>query len=183
MRFAQDSPKPANGRQAPDRQSTEDGPAPNATADLEQTEKTMPDVPKQLLNQLRELGEYLSYFVTAKIDIAKLSLRHVVLWAVLAALGFFVVSALIAIASLLMLSGIAEGLGGLFGNRPWVGNFITGSLLLAGLGLGLYCTVVQWNRFARERTAEKYERRQARQQAQFGRHVADRAAATTAQKK
>lgn len=182
MRVDRDSPKPANGQQTPDRPSTEDGPAPNSMDDFEQTE-TIPNGPNQFLNQFRELGEYLSYFVTAKIDIVKLSLRHVVLWVVLASLGIVAVGGLIVIASWLTLSGIAEALGGLFGNRPWVGNFITGSVLLAGLGLGLYCTVVQWNRFARERTAEKYERRQARQQAQFGRHVADPAATTTPQKK
>jgi hypothetical protein len=131
---------------------------PNNTDGGEPAERTIPDELKLLLKQFRELGVYFSYLVSAKTDSVKLSLRHVVLWVVLAALGFIAVGGLIVIACWLMLSGLAEGLGGLFGNRSWVGSFMTGFLLLAGVWLGMYYMVAKRNRMARERTAQKYER-------------------------
>jgi hypothetical protein len=158
MKVNRDSPKPTNGRHTPERPITGGGSAPNNTDDGEQGERTIPDELKLLFKQFRELGVYFSYFVTAKTDSVKLSLRYLVLWVVLAALGFVAVGGLIVIASWLMLSGLAEGLGGLLGNRAWAGSFITGILLLAGLGLGICCTVAIRNRIARERTAQKYER-------------------------
>jgi hypothetical protein len=126
--------------------------------DLGQADRTIPDELKLLLKQFRDLGEYFSYFVTAKTDSVKLSLRYVILYVVFAALGFVTVGGLIVIASWLMLSGVAEGLAELFGNRSWAGSLMTGFLLLAGLGLGTYYTLAHRNRIARERTAQKYER-------------------------
>ena len=158
MRVDQDSAKPTNGRHTPDHRFTGDGAAPEATDDIEQAEKTIPDELKLLLKQVRELASYFSYFVTAKTDSVKLSLRDVVLWVVLAALGFVAVGGLIVIASWLMLSGMAQGLAELFGNRSWLGSLVTGFLLLAALGLGMYFATVKRNRIARERTAQKYER-------------------------
>ena len=61
--------------------------------------------------------------------------------AVVAAMGFVTVAGLMVIAIWLLLSGIAEGLGVLFGDRPWLGNAVTGFLLGAGLGLGMHYTV------------------------------------------
>jgi hypothetical protein len=172
-----------NERHPPDHRLSGDGSAPNATDALEKGESTITDELTLLLKQFREFGEYFSYLVTAKTDSVKLSFRHFVLWVLLAALGFVALGGLIVIASWLLLSGIADGLGGLFGDRPWIGSLITGLLLLAGLGLGMYCAVARQSRIARERTAKKYERRKARQQAQFGQNVADRAAATISQNK
>ena len=179
MQVDRDSPKPTNGRHTAGHWFNGDGSVPNATDDLEQGEETKPDDLKLLLKQFRELGEYFSYFVTAKTDSVKLALRRIVLSVVMAALSFIAVGGLIVIAGWLMLSGMAEGLGELFGNRSWAGSLMTGFGLLAGLGLGMYYTSAKRNRIACERTAQEYERRQARQQAQFGQNVADRAAATT----
>jgi hypothetical protein len=158
MRVDQDSAKPTNGRHTPDHRFTRDGAAPEATDDIEQAETTIPDELKLLLKQVRELATYFSCFVTAKTDSVKLSLRYVVLWAVLAALGFVAVGGLIVIASWLMLSGMAQGLAELFGHQPWLGSLVTGFLLLAGLGLVTYCTLARRNKIARERMAQKYER-------------------------
>ena len=158
MRVDQDSPKSTNGRHTPEHPFTGDGSVPNNTDDGEQAERTIPDELKLLFKQFRELGVYFSYFVAAKTDSVKLSLRHAVLWVVFAALAFVAVGGLIVIASWLMLSGLAEGLGGLFANRSWVGSLLTGFLLLAGLGLGIYYVVAKRNRIARERMAQKYER-------------------------
>jgi hypothetical protein len=131
---------------------------PDKTVDPEQQERTKPEELKLLLKQFRELGEYFSYFVTAKMDTAKLSVRRVVLCVVLATFGFVAIAGLIVIASWLIVSGVAGGLSGLFGNRPWAGNFITGILLLGGLWLGTNFAMAKWNRIVREGTAKKYGR-------------------------
>jgi hypothetical protein len=185
MRVNRKSQASTNGQHAAKQRDDTNGAAPQAHDDHEPTEGPgpEPDVLKVLLKQFRELGEYFSYYVSAKTDSVKLSLRNVILWMVLAALGFVAVVALMVTASWLLLIGIAEGLSALCGDRSWAGNLMTGVLVLAGLGLATYYTLAKRARCSRERTVEKYENCQARQQARFGHDVAEQAAATTADKK
>jgi hypothetical protein len=171
---------PANEQNAPEYRSAEDVAAPKATEDdsathatddLEHAEVAEPDTLTLLVKQFHELGEYVSYYVTAKTDSAKLSVRNTVLWIALAAMGFIVVAALIITATWLLLNGIAEGVSVLLGGRVWVGNIVTGVLLLVGLGLAIYSTMTIRRITSRERVVCKYEQRQAQQQEQFGRNV------------
>jgi hypothetical protein len=106
-----------------------------------------------------------------------------VLWIASAALGFVTVAALIISASWFILSGMAQGLGVLFGDRLWLGKMTTGLLLAAALGLGMYYAVSKRIRASRERTVQKYEERQARQREQFGRDVSGQAAAPAYEKR
>lgn len=158
MRANRYSAKPMNGRHTPDHQGTECGPVPDNSDGRKEQEKTIPDELKLLVKQFRDLSEYFSYFVTAKTDSAKLSVRQFVLRAVLITFGFVATAGLIVIASWLILSGVAGGLAGLFGNRPWAGSFTTGILILGGLWLGTNFAMAKWNRIVREGTAKKYER-------------------------
>ena len=111
------SSKPTNGCPTTDYRFAARVSGPEATEEVEEGERTVSDELKLLLQQFRELGDSFSYFVTAKTDSVKLSLRHVVVWVALAALGFVAVGGLILVASWLILSGMAEGLAELFGNR------------------------------------------------------------------
>jgi hypothetical protein len=183
MKADRNSQTPGNGEHIPEHRSTGDASAPKATDDHPQTETTEPDALKLLLKQFRELAAYFSYYVTAKSDSAKLSLRNIGLWIVLGTLGFAVVVGVIITASWLLLVGIAEGLGVLFGGRLWAGNITTGFLLLAALGLVMYYAVRKRMKTSRERTVEKYEERQDRQHEEFGHDVSDQAAATPSDKK
>ena len=182
----------AKGQHTPEQRSTgdvaaskasEDASAPHATDDFEQGEAAEPDALKLLVKQLHELGEYVLYYLTAKTDSAKLSVRNTVLWISFAALGFVIVAGLIITATWLLLNGIAEGVSVFFGGRLWAGNIVTGILLLAGLGFAMYCTVAKHRITSRERVVRKYEQRQARQQAQFGRNVLDPTAVSASQKR
>jgi len=130
-----------------------------------------------LLRQFRELAEYFSYYLSAKADSAKLGLRNAVFSMTLAALAFVVVASLSVTATWLVLNGTAEGLGLLFGNRPWAGNLVTGLLVVAALAGGIYGIVIRLKKSAREGTVSKYENQQSRQQDRYGHNVADRAAA------
>lgn len=118
-----------------------------------------------LLDQGRAFFAALMDLATAKADGLKLSVRNALLSTTLAALGFIAVCGLIISASWLVLRGMAEGLGILFGGRPWLGAMVTGLLALAGLALGAYVMVTRWKTAARNRTIQKHEQRQARQRA------------------
>jgi hypothetical protein len=153
----------------------------DAEDNLNPAEGSEPDVLKLLLQQIHELGEYISYYAMAKADSVRLSLRNITLTIGLAGLGFVACAALIATASWLLLIGVAEGLGALCGERPWIGNLTTGVLVFAGLGVATYLAIARRGRLSRERTSKKYEKRQAQQFARFGRNTA-RPTATTGEK-
>src|SRR4029077_17384658 len=120
---------------------------------------------------------YFMYYLSARADSARLGLRNALFSMTLAALAFVVIASLSVTATWFVLNGAAEGLGVLFGNRPWAGSLVTGLLLVAGLGGAIYGIVIRLKRTAREGTVKKYENRQARQKVRFGNNVADRAAA------
>jgi len=134
-----------------------------------------------LLRQFKELGEYFSYYLSARADSARLGLRNALLNMALGGLAFVVVAGLSVAATWFVLNGAAEGLGVLFGNRPWAGSLVTGLLVAAGLGGGMYGIVIRLKKTAREGTVAKYENRQTRQQVRYGHNVADRAAANGAE--
>jgi len=176
-------PTGRNGHDAASHPASGDAPAPQVPVDLdakaadEQAQMPETDAFVLLLRQLRELCEYVSYYFSARADSAKVGLRNVLLGMTLAALAFVVVAGLCVSAVWLVLMGTAEGLGVLFGNRPWAGNLLTGLLLVAGLGGGICGIVIKLKKTARERTVAHYENRQSRQQVRYGHNVADRAAA------
>lgn len=185
------SRKPSNGQHPPAHrsaedvaasQATEDVSAPHETDDLEPGAVAEPGVLKLLVKQLHELEEYASYYVAAKTDSARLSLRNAVLRMSFAVLGFVVIAGLIITGAWFVLEGTAEGVSALFGGRLWVGNIVTGALLLVGMGLALYCAVAIRRTASRKRVVRKYEQRQARQRARFGRSAAEPTAVTPSPK-
>jgi len=133
---------------------------------------------KLLLRQVRELEEYFLHFVAAKTDLLKVSLRSTVLEVAQGALWFVAISGSLVIAAWFVLSGLAGGLGVLFGGRLWLGELMAGILFLAGLGLGMHFAVGKNKKSFLERMVAKYEARRAQQQSEFGRSASDRAART-----
>lgn len=159
-------------------QSTENSQSPHVTNGREPSAMTVADAWRLLQEQVRELKEYLLYYVSAKSDKVKIRLRNTVLWIVISALGFMTFVGFLITAGWFALNGIAGGVGVLCGDRLWLGNLVTGVLTLLGLGLGIYCTAVNQMRVSRNRTIQKYEERQARQKSEFGHNVCDQAART-----
>ena len=127
-------------------------PAAKTNGKHNQTKATESDVLKRLPRQSRESRDYLSCHVNTTTGSTNGSVQNASRWMVFAAMGFMAVAGLIVVASWLMLSGIAQGLGVLLGDRSWLGNAVTGFLTLAGLGLSMYYTVVRRKRTSRERT-------------------------------
>lgn len=178
---------PTNGRHRPGHPSPTDRAAPKqsgresapkAAENGKPAETPEPDAVSLLVKQFRELGEYFSYYAAAKTDSLRLATRNALFGVALAALGFVAVSGFILVASWFLLSGLAEGLAALMGGQLWLGHVICGMFALLGVWLGLYAAWAYRKRVSRERTLNKYEQRQARQRAHFGRDVRDQSAGT-----
>ncbi len=145
----------------------------NVSTDSAQQKLTEREELKLLHKQFQELREYVSYYAAARADSVKCFVRNAIGRLVLAALGFVAVAALIVMASWLVLSGISQGAGALFGDQAWIGTLLTGVVALAAVGLGMLCAASMRRNASRKRTVRKYETRNGRQRARFGRDVRD----------
>lgn len=162
------------------REATRTLPTADAAADAAQQPLGKRRALKLLLRQFAELREYASYYAVARIDSAKAFVRSTVASMVVAALGFVAVAGLILMASWLVLSGLAEGLGTLFGAHAWMGALLTGVAALGSVGIGVLCVVAARRSNARKRMVEKHEARQACQRTRFGRDAHNRKPAPVA---
>ena len=120
----------APGYGAPEPGENGDGSTQKKIDDSKKTERSEHDAVTLLLKQFQELREVFSYYLTAKTDGVKLSLRNSLYWIVSASLGLVAISGVIVTANWFVLSGTSEGLGVLFGGRMWAGRIIAGSLVL-----------------------------------------------------
>ncbi len=128
--------------------------------------------------RLSELAEYVSYFISAKVDGIKLTMRNVAIFAALGVVGLIAAGAMVVSSVVLVCYGIARGLAVLFGGRVWLGDLVTGILLLALIAGGAYFGLKSIGKSSRERTAKKYAARQQQQRAKFGQDVRQRAGDT-----
>ena len=123
-----------------------------------------------------ELKEYASYYLTAKVDGFKRTLRNLGLYAALGVVGLLVGGAIVATAAGLLVVGIAEGLGRLFGDRYWLGDLVTGVIVLGAVGGAVWFMMKKLTGTWRSQTIRKYEQRKQTQRVRFGHTVNDRAA-------
>src|SRR5687767_9373499 len=126
---------------------------------------------KAAQRRLQELQEYVSYFISAKTDSIKLTVVNGVIYAALGVVGLFAGATLVVTAVVLACIGVAGALAALFGNRPWLGNLITGVLLLGILGAAVVIGLKKLTGASKERTLKKYAARQQQQRAKFGADV------------
>jgi len=129
-----------------------------------------------------ELKEYAAYYLSAKIDSIKLTVRNLGVYAVLGIVGLIAFSTLVSTAVVLLLVGLSLGLGHLMGDRLWLGGVIVGVLVLAGIGVGAYIGMSALTKSFKRNTVRKYEQRQNWQRGQFGRDVNQAAAAAERKK-
>ena len=141
------------------------------TADEQSPAEAFADVK----TRVAELTEYAGYFLSAKVDGIKLAIRNAGVYAALGAVGLFAGGALVATAVVLLLRGIAGGLGTLFGGRLWLGELVTAVVFLALIGGGAVFALRRMTAASRERTVKKYESRKQQQRARYGTDVGQRA--------
>jgi hypothetical protein len=126
---------------------------------------------KAAQRRLQELQEYVSYFISAKTDALKLTLVNAGLYAALGIVGLFAGATLVITAVVLACIGVAGALAALFGNRPWLGNLVTGVLLLGIVAAVILIGLKKLTGASKERTLKKYAARQQQQRAKFGADV------------
>jgi hypothetical protein len=129
---------------------------------------------------LNELKEYASYYVAAKVDGVKRTVRNIGLYAVLGIVALIAGGAIVATAAGLLIVGLAEGLARLFGDRPWLGDLVTGILVLGAIGVAAWMMMNKLTNSWRSQTVKKYEQRKQSQRERFGHDVPQRAAESAA---
>src|SRR5687768_5258397 len=93
---------------------------------------------KGALGALGEAKEYLGYFVSAKLDGIKLSLRNVGIYAALGLVGLAAGIALLATTIVLLLTGLAGAIGAIWDpDIPWAGALIVGGVILLAVALAV----------------------------------------------
>ena len=142
-----------------------------ATADAPPTEAL-----KAAGQFLSELKTYVGHYLAIKADGLKLSLKRLVLFIGLGLVGLVVGGGLLITAAVLLLMGIANGIGKLFEpDQPWVGQLVVGLLVLGGALLATWMALKKITNSSRAATVAKYERKHSEQRAQLGHDVVERA--------
>jgi hypothetical protein len=134
------------------------------------------DALKDIGLRLGEIKEFASYYLAAKLDGYKVSLRNLGIYAALGIVGLIAGSAIITTAAVLLLVGLAWGLGDLLWDKLWLGALIVGLLVLGGLAGGIIFFMKKLTNTSRKRLVEKYENRQRDQRINFGEDVRGRRA-------
>lgn len=125
--------------------------------------------------RLAELREYIGYFISAKADSLKATLRNAGIYAALGLLAAVMGATFIVVASTLLLIGAAHGIGAAFGDRYWLGDLIIGVVVLGAVTAGAFLGLKMLTGSSRKKTVEKYETRQHEQRRRYGHDVKQRA--------
>src|SRR5260221_2932183 len=92
----------------------------------------------RIKGDIDELKEYASYYVAAKVDGVKRTVRHIGLYEALGVVGLIAGGAIVATAAGVLIVGLGQGLSRLVGDRHWLGDIVTGIVVLALIGVGAW---------------------------------------------
>jgi hypothetical protein len=130
---------------------------------------------KEAASRFAELKEFAAYYVAAKLDGVKVTVRNVGIYAALGIVGLIAASAVITTAVVLLLVGLAMGIGKIFNpDQYWVGAVVVGLLVLGGLAGGIIFGLKKLTNTFRKQLVQKYENRQRDQRTNFGEDVRGR---------
>jgi hypothetical protein len=100
----------------------------------------------------------------------------IVLWTLLGiALALAGLTAII-VAIVMVLTGLARGVGLLLGEQDWAGLLVIGIGVLGLIAAAGYISIRAWSRRLARATEEKYERRREKERSELGSDVLQRAA-------
>jgi hypothetical protein len=169
-------PPPPGGREHPAPHVAPTG----AGASEEDARNPAAEAFQRIKGDINELKEYAGYYVAAKVDGVKRTVRNIGLYAALGVVGLIAGGAIVATAAGLLIVGLAEGLGRLFGDRYWLGDIVAGLLVLGAVGAGAWVMMNKLTNTWRSQTLKKYEQRKQSQRERFGHDVSQRAAEAAA---
>lgn len=132
---------------------------------------------RQALNEVQELKQYASQYLSAQADRFRLSVRKVIVAAVLGILALLVGISVVVVAVSLMLIGLSGAIATSLGGRVWAGHLIVGGGVLLVLALGSWLGVRMFFASSRTSTIKRYESRIAHQRQSHGHDARERSAA------
>jgi len=137
---------------------------------------TADETPREAISdaatRFAELKAYIAQYAAARADAMKLSIRKVVLLAIMGVLGLIVGGALLVTAAVIIVTGLAQLIGHLLGDRLWAGNLIVGFLMLGLVALGAWLVVRKMTNASHTATVNRYERRLKQQRVTLDGHDA-----------
>jgi hypothetical protein len=125
--------------------------------------------------KLAELKEYVAYYAAVRVDMLKVTIRNLGIYAALGVVGLIAAGAMVVTAVVLLLQGIAGAFAQLIPRFPWLGNLITAVLVLGAMAVGIVIVMKKLTGTFRSQTVKKYEERTRRERQQFGHDVHERA--------
>jgi hypothetical protein len=117
--------------------------------------------------QFAEVRDYVAFYLRTRAELFRLSVRNFLFVSVLTFTAVLLAAALIVTAVVLLCRGVAEGLTLLFGGYAWVGDLVTGVLLLVVVIAAIYGVITKIASSWKRKTFVDYaaqKRRQRRQQ-------------------
>lgn len=135
------------------------------------------DAVKEAASRFAELKEYAGYYVAAKVDGIKVSLRNIAIYIALGIVGGIVGIALLIAATVMLLNGLSGLIGEIFPEKweHWGGDLVLGLLLVGGAAAGVVFGLKSITGSSRKRTIEKYENRTREERRVYGHDVHQRA--------
>lgn len=124
-----------------------------------------------------QFGEYVGHLLRVRADKAMLAIRTALIWAIVGAAAGMMGLAAVVYATVLLLSGIAGGLGALFGGRLWLGELLTGLIVASTILIGAFMVARSLIGKGEKALHAKYEAIRKSQREKYGRDVQEAAAA------
>jgi hypothetical protein len=128
----------------------------------------------EAIGKLAELKEYAAYYAAVRVDMLKVTIRNLGIYAGLGVVGLIAVGAMVVTAIVLLVEGVAGAFTQLIPRFPWLGDIITAVLFLGVMAAGIVIVMKKLTGTFRSLTVKKYEDRQRRERQQFGQDVHDR---------
>jgi hypothetical protein len=139
------------------------------------------DAFREAAGHLREIKAYTLYYVAAKMDAVRSSVRRLVVYAVLGLVAAVIGLTALVVAVVLTMEGLASlinwGLSFAYpGLAPWIGPLIVGVGVMAILTIGVLFVVPRQFRMWRQKMVKKYDHKRREQRVKTGHDVRERAA-------
>ncbi len=130
---------------------------------------------RDVSQSLKEAQAFGAHYLAAQRDRAILVVRNVVVLGIVGIIAGIAGAGIVVTAAVLLVVGVAGGLGRLFGGIPWLGDLVTAIIIFAGLGIGAWLFVTKLTKTSKKQVVSSYEQRKSQQRSQFGTDVHDQA--------
>jgi len=166
--MAPNTPPPSGGPAASDRFRT----ASDAPTDGQSD--SWKRIMTSLIERIGEIREYGSYYLSTQVDAVKTKVTWLAIYAVLGVIAAIIGTAALVTVGVLLITGIAGGLGDLFG-RLWLGQLVTALLVLTLIGVGAVVGMKVLRGSLKRKLMAKYEQRHQDQRQRYGSDIPGRA--------